>query len=871
MLALLSLLTSDEGMTMEFRKVLALRGPNIWASFPVLEAWLDLGALKDSSSDELPGFNDRLMSWLPSLVEHRCSIGTRGGFFERLRRGTYQGHILEHVALELQTLAGTEVGFGRTRETSTEGVYKVVIEYEAEELGRACLESARNLCLAAVHDLPFDVPAEVDKLRTLAERVRLKPTQAALIRAARKRKIPIRHLDSEDLLLLGHGWRQRRILGGQTDRTGAPAESIAHDNELTRTLLAAAGVPVPEGRRLAGAEDAWAAAQELGLPVTIRPRYGHDEQALARSLTTRDQVLAAYEMVRGKTASILVERSAPGTTHRLLVVGERVAAALHLETGADVTARVHPEVAARAVDAAAMIGIDVAGIDVTARDISRPLEEQEGVVTAVHARPDLDMHLAPASGSAQPVGEAIINHLFPECQTGRIPIVAVTGVNGKTTTTRLIAHVVGLTHEKGDGPPKVKGAAPGSAGHRCIGMTCTEGIFIDGRRIEAGDCSGPQSARAVLQHPRVEAAVLETARGGILREGLGFDRCDVAVVTNVAEGDHLGVADVETPEQLARVKRTLVEAVAPSGTAVLRADDPLVAVMASHCPGAVVFFAQDGNHLVITRHRSARGRAAFVRDSHIVLVEGEQEIPLIGLDLVPLTHGGRIGFQVENALAAAAAAWSLGVPCEVIRVGLESFSGDLQKVPGRFNLLEVNRATVILDYGHNASALACLIDVIEQFPHRRRLAVYSTAGDRRDCDLIRQGQLLGGAFDHVILYEDHYLRGRKKGEIMALFRQGLAVGNRVEDIQEVRGAVKAIETALHKVRPGELLLLQADTIDETIDFVQRHLVASGVGREIDLCEALALSGQVTETVTCSPSGNGSDHRERRRGKSLFAS
>jgi cyanophycin synthetase len=603
---------------------------------------------------------------------------------------------------------------------------------------------------------------------------------------------------------------------------------------LTRFLLRAAGVPVPEGRPVADAEDAWAAAQDLGVPVIVKPRYGHRRRGTGQNLSTREQVRAAFEAAGRETSSIVVERYAAGPTWRLLVVGDRLVAAVRREDagrGIDATDRVHPEVAARAVEAARVIGLDVAGMDLVAADVSRPLEEQGGVVVGVSPRPALALHMEPVSGAPRPVAEAVVASVFPEGQTGRVPIVGVTGVNGKTTTTRLIAHIVARTQ-------------------RCVGMTCTEGIYVGGRRIEAGDCSGPLSAKAVLQNPKVETAVLETARGGILRGGLGFDRCDVAVVTNIAEGDHLGVGDIDTPEKLARVKRVLVEAVAPGSAAVLKADDPLVAAMAGHCPGAVVFFARDGGHPVIVEHRARGGRAAFVRDRHMVLAEGGQEIRLISLERVPLTHGGRIGFQVENALAAAAAAWSLGVPCEVIRVGLESFCGDIAKVPGRFNLFEVNGAAVIVDYGHNASSLASLIEAIEQFPHPRRLAVYSTAGDRRDCDLVRQGELLGEAFDHVILFEDHYLRGRQEGEIIALFRRGLAQGSRVEGVQEVRGAVKAMEAGLAAVRPGELLLLQADVIDETVEFVQRCLASGVVAREIDVSEALAIAGHRTVEVAC---------------------
>jgi len=620
---------------MEFRRIRVLGGPNIWANFPVLEAWVDLGTLKDSPSDELPGFNERLKGWLPSLIEHRCSEGRRGGFFERLRRGTWMAHILEHVALELQSLAGTEVGFGRTRETSEDGVYKVALEYEYEELGRAALEVGRALCLAAVHDRPFDVEGARTQLRELAQNLRPDPALTSFMQAAQQRQVPLQRLDDKGLLLLGHGVRQQRV-------------------------------PLADN-----------------LPVTL------------------------------------------------------------------------------------------------------------------------------------------LDRLYPEGQTGRIPIAAVTGVNGKTTTTRLIAHILARTQ-------------------RCVGMTCTEGIYIDDERTEAGDCSGPLSARTVLQNPRVEAAVLETARGGILRAGLGFDRCDVAVVTNIAEGDHLGIADIETVEQLARVKRTIVDVVAPDGHAILKADDPLVVEMARHCPGAVVFFARDGQHPVVVEHRKGGGRVAFVRDRRIVLAEGSQEIPLVSLERVPLTHGGYVGFQVENALAAAAATWVLGVPCEVILAGLETFAADLERAPARFNLLDFNGATVVLDYGHNVSSLASLIETFGPLPHKFRSAIYSAAGDRRDADIIRQGEMLGDAFDRVIL-EENCIRGRKPGEINAHFRKGLAGRRRVKHIEEIQGTLKAIEYALSSVRAGELLLIQVDLVDETIELMQRHMESGGYCRQIDFREALTLS------------------------------
>ncbi len=692
---------------MEYRKVLALRGPNIWANFPVIEAWIDLGELKNSPSNSIPGFNERLMSWLPSMIEHRCSIGERGGFFQRLRMGTYPAHIIEHVTLELQTLAGTPVGFGKARETSEEGVYRIIFEYLEENLGRECLKVATDLFLAAVYDKPFDVQGEINRLRDLTQQGCLGPSTKAILSAAQARGIPSRRLNAESLVQLGYGCKQRRMRAAETDRTSAVAESIAQDKEITRTLLRSVGVPAPEGRPVTSADDAWEGALEIGLPVVVKPQDGNQGRGVAANLTTRDQVVAAYKAAREESKWVIVEKFALGHDYRLLVIGGKVVAAARREpahvvgdghhtvvqlvdvvnsdprrgehhatvlskikldaislavladqgftpesvppsgavvlirrnanlstggTAIDVTEYVHPEVAARAVDAAKMIGLDIAGIDVIANDISRPLEEQGGVIVEVNAVPGLRMHLEPSAGISRPVGEAIIDMLYPQGDNGRIPLVAVTGVNGKTTTTRFIAHII-----KGTG--------------KSVGMTCTDGIYVGERRIDNGDCSGPKSAQCVLMNPNVEAAVFETARGGILREGLAFDYCDVAVVTNIGDGDHLGISDVNTLEDLAKVKRCIVDVVSPKGYAVLNAADPLVAQMAPHCPGGVLFFALDGNNPVIARHRSVGGRAVFVRDGQIIFAEGNHEQSLMPVDAVPLTVDGKIGFHVENTLA----------------------------------------------------------------------------------------------------------------------------------------------------------------------------------------------------------------------------
>jgi cyanophycin synthetase len=867
---------------MEVRRLITLRGPNIWANFPVLEAWVDLKKFNDISSDEMPGFNDRLMAWVPSLIEHRCSVGERGGFFQRLRRGTYLAHILEHVALEVQTLAGTSVGFGKTRETDEDGVYKVVIDYEEEILARESLKLAHRICFAAVYDQPFDLPAELDRLRDLAQDVCLGPSTRSIVDAARKRKIPVRRMNTGSLVVLGHGNRQHRIQAAETDQTSAIAEGIAQDKQLTKTLLKAVGVPVPYGREVCDAEDAWSAAERIGLPVVVKPLDGNKGRGVTVNLNSREDVMAAYQAARVESSEVLVEEFIPGKDYRLLVVGNKLVAAacrepahvvgdgvhtvqdlidqentnplrgeyhalplskisvdvisqnllseqgLTLEsvppegtkvllrrnanlstggTAVDVTDQVHPEIARAAEDAARAVGLDVAGVDIVAQDIGCPLEEQKGGVVEVNAAPGLRMHTHPSQGTPKPVGDAIVSTMFAEGDTGRIPIAAITGVNGKTTTTRFITHLL-----------KEMGLA--------VGMTCSDGVYIDGRRIDNEDCSGPQSARSVLLNPIVQAAVLETARGGILREGLGFDYCNVAVVTNIGDGDHLDLMDINTVEKLAMVKRTVVEAVAPrTGAAVLNAADPLVAAMAPYCPGQVVFFGRDSDHPVITEHRKQNGKAVIVRDKTIFLAQGDHEESLISLERIPLTHCGRIGFLIENTLAAIGAAWCLNIPLKVIVSGAQTFEADPEKVPGRFNVFKVNGSTVIVDYGHNVSSLKAIIEAIGEFPHSHRTIVYSTAGDRRDCDIIHQGKLIGRSFDSVVLYEGHYMRGRNPGEIINLFRHGMSSLNgdgRTSEVIEIFGATKAIDVGLQSLRKGELLVIQADVVDETIQHIQNH-------------------------------------------------
>jgi len=853
---------------MEVSRVRALRGPNLWCRQTAIEAIVACSESERAIGD-MDTFETRLRARFPDIDILR-PVGHDGV--------NSLAHILSYAALRLQSQAGCPVAFSRTAATLEPGVYQVVIEYTEEAVGRLAFELAQALCIATMQDEPFDLGEALARLSALNEDVRLGPSTGSIVQAAERRGIPYRRLTEGSLVQFGWGCRQRRIQAAETDASGAIAEAIAQDKALTKALLAAAGVSVPAGRCVADAEDAWLAAQEIGGPVVIKPQDGNQGRGVAVNVQGREQVLAAYAVASEHGAGVIVERYFPGHDFRLLVVGDRLVAAArrdppqvvgdgersiaqlvdlinqdplrgeghgssltrirlddialatlaaqgytpdsvpapgvcvvlrnnaNLSTGGtatDVTEHVHPDLAASAVAAAQMVGLDVCGIDLVSHSVYEPLTADNGCIVEVNAAPGLRMHLSPSFGTGRDVGAAIIDSLFPPGEDGRIPVVAVTGTNGKTTTVRLIAH---LYAQQG----------------RCVGMTNSDGVYIGARRIDTGDCSGPRSARNVLLHPDVEAAVFETARGGILREGLGFDRCDVAVVTNIGVGDHLGLSYISTVEDLAIVKRVIVENVAPGGTAVLNAGDPIVVGMAENCPGRVTFFARDRHNPVIATHGAKGGRVVYVDQGDMVFAEGGFEFR-IELGRVPLTRLGTIGFQVDNAMAAAAAAWALDVPWTRIEAGLASFVNDAQAVPGRFNLFDYRGATLIADYGHNPDAILALVQAVEAMPARRRSVVISGAGDRRDVDIRRQTEILGDAFDEIVLYQDQCQRGRADGEVLALLREGLAHARRMTDLREVRGEFLAIDMALDRLGPGDLCLVLIDQVEESLAHIGRRV------------------------------------------------
>ncbi|WP_425973533.1 cyanophycin synthetase [Tepidimonas sp. HKU78] len=856
---------------MNVTRLRALRGPNLWSRYTAIEATVQCTP-DEVDLRRMPGFEERLRQRFPEL----------GMLPEPTAEGVLSmAHALEITVLALQTHAGCPVSFSRTVAAADPGAYQVVVEYSVEDVGRLAFDRALALLQAAGDDQPFDVASTIAELKELDEDLRLGPSTGAIVEAAVARGIPYRRLTSGSLVQFGWGSKQRRIQAAECDTTSAIAESIAQDKELTKQLLHAAGVPVPLGRPVRDAEDAWRAAQELGGAVVVKPRDGNQGKGVTVNIRTREQVMAAYEVASRYGSEVMVERYLPGIDFRLLVVGRKLVAAArrdpplvvgdgvhtvrqlvdavnadprrgdghatpltrirlddialerlaqqgltpddvpprgmrvvlrnnaNLSTGGtatDVTDEVDPLVAQRAVAAAVTVGLDVCGVDVVCQSVVEPLEAQSGGIVEVNAAPGLRMHLSPSYGKGRNVGQAIIDHMFTPGEDGRIPVIAVTGTNGKTTTVRLTAH---LLRQRG----------------WRVGFTDTNGVYVNGRQIDSGDCSGPKSARRVLAHPDVDAAVLETARGGILREGLAFDRCQVAIVTNIGTGDHLGLHYITTVEDLSVLKRVIVQNVADHGTAVLNAADPHCVAMADFCPGQVTYFGPSAHHPVIATHRALGRRVVFVDGDNIVAAEGQWQVR-IPLAQIPLTEGGALAFQVDNTMAAIAAAWAVGVPWDAIVRGLESFTSDAATVPGRFNRFAYRGATVIADYGHNPDAIAALCQAAQRLPAGKRVVVISAAGDRRDQDIVAQARLIGEVFDEVVLFEDACQRGRADGEVIALLEQGLRNATKTRWQTAVRGEFAAIDIALARLQPGDLCLILVDQVEEALAHIARRVAES---------------------------------------------
>jgi cyanophycin synthetase len=866
-------------------RVRPLRGPNYWRLAPVIACDVRLGSLEGWSTAAMPTFTERLLDALPTLAEHPCSRGSVGGFVERLREGTRLPHVLEHVALELQTLAGSDVSFGRVVASGDEGVHWVIVAYEEEAVGVESMHEAARLVRACLSGDPIDATTLTSDLQSLYESVRLGPSTGSIVEEARRRGIPFRRLNSRSLVQLGLGKNLRRIQATVTDRTSSIAVDIAQDKNDTKRVLGNIGLPVPQGDAVRSVEGALEVAGEIGYPVILKPLDASHGRGISSRLGDAEELRGAWDEAAAFGRRIVVEQFADGRDHRVLVIdgkvvacAERVPARVfgdgarpiralideankdprrgightkiltrlpadgatesflalrgltldsvpevgrevwlrqtaNLSTGGtsiDRTEEMHPDNITACEMAAAAVGLDIGGIDVMTQDISVPFRENGAVIIEVNAGPGIRMHTHPTEGAPRNVGAPIVEMLYPPGAASTIPVIAVTGTNGKTTTTRLIAHLFRNTG-------------------KTVGFTTTDGVYLQNRLVMEGDMTGPFAANIILTNPTVDVAVLETARGGILRAGLGFDEADVGVVLNVS-ADHLGLRGIQTLEQMADVKSVVPAVTKREGHAVLNADDALVYAMRERTGADIVLFSarEYGENALVTDHVARGGIAAVVENATFVLRRGRLRIPIAAEHDVPLTLGGAARFQRDNVLAAMAAAYVQGMRYDDIRAGLLSFVPSPTTTPGRMNMLRVRGGgRVLVDYAHNAAAIAGLVDFVFRTPAVKRYCVLTVPGDRRDDDIRDAGRLCAG-FDKVIVKEDIDRRGRGRGEIAALLREGLLDGGLDSASIEIRlEEHEAINRGLDLIGEDDLLVIHADRVKATLAVV-RHRAVQGI-------------------------------------------
>ena len=859
------------------------RGPNHYAHFPVIRLTVDLGALEKWPTAKLPHFVDSLLSALPSLAQHGCSYGEPGGFVRRMREdeGTWMGHVLEHIAIELQQLTSAQVTFGKTRSADEPGLYTVVYEFEEERVG----EAAGDLALQLVHHLlpdtlrdqeicppDFQFPKALEALISFAQTRQLGPSTGSLVRAAEERDIPWLRLNEQSLVQFGHGRYQKRIQATVTSETRHIAVSIASDKEETNNILASIGLPVPRQRLVRSAEDAVAAARRLGYPVVVKPLDANHGRGVCINLKTPEEVHAAFAKAREHARTVIVESYIEGEDHRMLVVngelvavskrvpghvlgdGERTIAQLvdlvnsdprrgvghekvltrielddqavrlmglagisadtvlplgqrfflrstgNLSTGGtaiDLTDVVHRDNKEMAIRAAQAIGLDVAGIDFITLDIAQSYKSHGGAICEVNAAPGFRMHVAPTEGTPRDPAGPVLDMLFPKGTPSRIPIAAITGTNGKTTTSRMLGHI-----------HKMNG--------RTVGLATTDGVYIDGERTVAGDMTGPVAAQMVLKDPSVDLAVLETARGGLLRAGMGYRRCDVGAVLNI-DADHLGMGGVKTLEDLAAVKRVVIEVA--SEAAILNADDLRCLQMAAHTQAKRIgYVTMNPRHDLVRQHVRAGGLAMVLEEGingdMITLYDHGLHQPLLWTHLIPATLEGKALHNVQNAMFAALMAYAMGVKLDNIRQGLRTFDTTYFQAPGRMNVYEELPFKVILDYGHNPAAIQVMVDLVKKLEVAgRRICVLAAPGDRRDEDIGEMGRIAAGAFDHIIVRRDDDPRGRQPDEVPQLMAEAIrATGFPADRLHVIAAEEAAVDAALRMARRGDLLLVFGDKV-----------------------------------------------------------
>jgi len=853
-----------------------MRGPNYWSirRHKLIVMKLDLETLEELPTNKIEGFPERLEQLFPSMHNHRCSKDYAGGFFERVREGTWMGHVIEHIALEIQTLAGMECGFGRTRGTGERGVYHVVFTYMEEKAGIYAAKAAVRIAETLINAELYDLAHDIQRLREIREEERLGPSTGSIVEEAIARGIPYIRLNRNSLVQLGYGIRQKRIQATVASSTGNIAVEIACDKEETKNLLDSMGVPVAKGDIAADEEDLKDIIDRIGYPIVIKPLDGNHGKRVSININTWEDALAGLHLAKERSRRVIVERFIEGYDYRLLVINYKLVAAAkrtpaaiygngtstiqelidivnsdprrgyghenvltsikideettdilekkglslnsvlpageqlflkrtaNLSTGgtsADVTDVVHPYNVFMAERIARIVGLDICGIDVMTPNISEPINETGGVILEVNAGPGFRMHVAPTEGLPRNVAEPVIDMLYPPGSTARIPIVAVTGTNGKTTTTRLTAHIF-----------KTRGYK--------VGFTTSDGIYIQNRMLQTGDCTGPLSTEFVLRDPTVDFAVLETARGGILKAGLGFHNCDVAIVTCVAS-DHLGLKGINTLEDLAKVKSVVPETVFPEGYAILNADDDLVYDMRRNLKCKIALFSLDENNPRIREHCDKGGVACVAENGFVTIMKGNWKIRVDKISSIPLTFGGKASFMIQNVLPSVLAAFVRDIKIEDIRVALETFIPSPVQTPGRMNLFRFKNFQVLVDYAHNAHGFEAVKRFLDKLEDRPKVGIIAGVGDRRDEDILELGRIAAKMFDKIIIRQDRNLRGRTEDEIINLMHQGISSIDPSKDVMIIRKENEAIKYAIAHAQKGSFITICSDVIPDALNVI----------------------------------------------------
>ncbi len=865
---------------MKILNIQALRGPNIWSvnRKKLIQMRLDLEELETQPTNKIKGFGKRLEAMFPSMIEHRCSEEVRGGFFKRVKRGTWMGHVIEHIALETQSLAGMETGFGRTRETKTKGIYNVVFSYTEEKVGLFAAESAVRIAEALVKSEKYDVQADLKKMREIREDVRLGPSTGSIVDEAVARDIPWIRLGTNSLVQLGYGINQMRFQATITCKTSNIAVDIACNKEETKKMLYAASIPVAKGDICVDEEDLTSTIERIGYPIVLKPLDGNHGKGASININNWKDACAGLLFAQKYSRKVIVEKFITGYDFRVLVIDNKVVAAAqrvpahvvgdghhtiqelivvenknprrgyghenvlteisvdrdtldllskkkytietkpkkgeivylkstaNLSTGGtsiDVTDMMHPENIFLAERIARVIGLDVCGIDIMAKNLTQSLKENGGVILEVNAAPGFRMHLSPTEGLPRNVASPVIDMLYPPGKQSRIPIIAVTGTNGKTTTTRLIAHIVKNNGYK-------------------VGYTTSDGIYVQNHMLEKGDTTGPMSSEFILKDPTVEFAVLETARGGILRAGLGFSRCDIGVITNIQE-DHLGLSDIHTLDDLSRVKSVVVKSVKKDGWAVLNAEDPQCIKIAEELSCKIAYFSMNENCKVIKEHCKKGGIAAIYENGFITIKKGDWKMRVDQANHVPLTIGGKAKFMIANVLAATLASYLWGFKTEDIKSSLETFIPGAALTPGRMNIFNFKKFKVMVDFAHNPAGYLGIEDFLETIPSKHKVGIIAGIGDRRDEDIMECASIAARMFNHIIIRQEKHLRGRTEEEIINLILKGIKSSGKKVTYEIIPKETEAIKHAISIAKDGSYITALSDVVTNAIEIVQMYL------------------------------------------------